>query len=318
MQDLDNYDYKLLYALEKNARAPLSNIAKELKISKQKVQYRLKRLEQLGYLEGYYGIIDNSTLGYTTYRIYFNFRNVTDAKRSEIINFFCRVDEVPHVLTLDNIWDVVIGISVKKIEDFHRVWLKLMIYKTYISNYNVSVYSPIYHFTCTFLLPNNKDIPKTMILGSEQEVKYDNKDLKILKALAPNIRKPIVEVAKEVNESPQFIINRIKLLEQKKIIQGYRPLINWNKLGYKHYKANLTLNSYIKYNGLFNYCQTKSNIYQLNKPIGGWDLEIEIYAKDYVHFKEIMNEIESKFPNMIEQYNYFSIDKTYKMTYLGI
>ena len=88
MQELDSFDYKLLYALEKNARLPLSTIAKEIKISKQKTLYRLKKLEQLEYVLGYYPIVDASTLGYTTYRIYFNFRNCDDKKRQEIISYF--------------------------------------------------------------------------------------------------------------------------------------------------------------------------------------------------------------------------------------
>jgi DNA-binding Lrp family transcriptional regulator len=318
MQELDNYDYKLLYALEKNARSPLSNIAKELKISKQKVQYRQKRLEDLDYILGYYPIVDASTLGYTTYRIYFNFRNCNDKKRNEIIHFFLQLNEVAHLLTLNNIWDLGIGVTVKKITDFHKFWEKIMQYKKYIDNYHICVYSPIYHFTCTFLLPNNNDIPKTMILGSEQEVKYDDKDLRILKSLAPNIRKPIVDIAKEVNESPQFVINRIKLLEKKKVIQGYKPLINWQKLGYTYYKANITLNSFDNYNDLFKFCQSNPYIFQLDKTIGGWDLEIEIYAKDNHHFRTIMNNLESQFPNAIEKYNYFTLDKTYKTTFLGI
>lgn len=318
MQDLDTYDYKLLYALEKGARQPIAKIAKEIKISKQKTLYRMKRLEQLGYLLGYYAIVDVSTLGYTTYRIYFNFKDTDNAKRKEIIDYYISLKEVTHILTLDNIWDLGIGIVAEKISDFHKIFEKLMKYKRNIAGYHVSVYSPIYHFTCTFLLPNNKDIPKTMILGSEQEVKHDNKDLKILKALAPNIRKPIIEIAKEVNESPQFVINRIHLLEKKKVIQGYKPLINWNKLGYRYYKANLTLNSYDRFNDLFKFCQTNPYICQLDKTIGGWDLEIEIYAKDNDHFKSIMNNIESKFPGIIEKYSFFTLDKTYKITYFGI
>jgi DNA-binding Lrp family transcriptional regulator len=318
MPELDTFDYKLLYALEKNARLPISQIAKEIKISKQKTLYRLKRLEQLEYVLGYYPIIDASTLGYTTYRIYLNFRNCNDKKRKELINYFCQLNEVSHVLSLDNIWDLGVGITVKKINDFHKAWEKLMVHKKYVDNYNISVYSPIYHFTCTFLLPKNTDLPKTMILGSEQEVKYDDKDLQILKILAPNIRKPIVEIAKEVNESPQFVINRIKLLEQKKVIQGYKPLINWSKLGYIYYKANITLNSFEKYNEIFKFCQSNAYVFQLDKTIGGSDLEIEVYARDDHHFKTIMNNLESQFPNAIQKYNYFTLDKTYKMTYLGI
>jgi len=318
MQDLDSFDYKLLYALEKNARAPITSIAKEIKVSKQKTFYRLKRLEQLEYILGYYPVVDASTLGYITYRNYFNLRNCNDKKRQEIINFFLKLNEVAHLLTLNNIWDLGVGVTVKKTSDYHKFWEKAMQYKKYIDSYHVSVYSPIYHFTCTFLLPNNKDIPKTMILGSEQEVKYDDKDLKILKALVPNIRLPIVTIAKQVKESPQFVINRIKLLEKKKVIQGYRPLINWQKLGYKYYKANITLNSFDIFNDIFKFCQSNPYIFQLDKTIGGWDLEIEIYAKDDHHFKTIMNNLESQFPNSIEKYNFFTLDKTYKTTFLGI
>jgi DNA-binding Lrp family transcriptional regulator len=77
-------DKKLIYALEKDAREPLSKIAKTLNESKQKTYYRLKRLERMNIILGYNAIIDVSGLGYTTYRVYLNLKNMDESRRRKL------------------------------------------------------------------------------------------------------------------------------------------------------------------------------------------------------------------------------------------
>jgi len=315
---LSQSDYKLLYALEKDARKSVSKIAKEIRESKQKTYYRIKRLEKLGLILGYYAIIDVSNLGYTTYRIYLNLKNVDNVRRKEIIDFFVGIPEVAHVFSFDNIFDLGVGIVVKNVQDFHNVWHRVMKYKRNIANYHISIYSPIYHFTRTFLSPDTKDIPEILVLGAEQEIQYDDKDLAVLKSIASNVRKPIVDVAKEINESPQFVISRIKSLEKKKVIQGYKPIIDWGALGYDYYKVNITLSNIDKINELFSFCHTNPYIVQVDKTIGGWDFEFELFVRNKEHFNEIMDALTKKFPDTIEEYTLFMFDKVYKTTFFPV
>ena len=187
-----------------------------------------------------------------------------------------------------------------------------MVYKEFIDSYHISIYSPIYHFTRTFLSPKRDEIPKTLILGGNEKVEFDTLDIQIIKELVPNIRKPLIEIASKLQKSLQFVINRLKTLEKKGIIQGYRPILNWHFLGYDYYKVDIALKSHKNFKELFEYCKNHPYIFQIDKTIGGSDFEIEIYAQSKEHFKEIMQRLQDKFSMLLKNYTYFTLGKTYK------
>jgi DNA-binding Lrp family transcriptional regulator len=60
----------------------------------------------------------------------------------------------------------------------------------------------------------------------------DEIDDKILEKLNENARKSYREIARELNISLTTVSNRIKRMEDEKIIERYIPLINQEKIGY--------------------------------------------------------------------------------------
>ena len=60
----------------------------------------------------------------------------------------------------------------------------------------------------------------------------DEIDDKILEKLNENARKSYREIARELNISLTTVSNRIKKMEDEKIIERYIPLINQEKIGY--------------------------------------------------------------------------------------
>jgi DNA-binding Lrp family transcriptional regulator len=60
----------------------------------------------------------------------------------------------------------------------------------------------------------------------------DELDYEILEKLNENARKSYREIARELKVSLSTISNRIKKLEDEKVIESYIPLINQEKIGY--------------------------------------------------------------------------------------
>jgi DNA-binding Lrp family transcriptional regulator len=60
----------------------------------------------------------------------------------------------------------------------------------------------------------------------------DELDYKILEKLNENARKSYREIARELKVSLSTISNRIKKLEDEKVIERYIPIINQEKFGY--------------------------------------------------------------------------------------
>ena len=78
--DLRQSERGVITALSLNARAPLSEIAREVCLSRQAVSYTLEKLTERKVLEGLYAILDIAKMGYVYYRIYFRFQNFTPSR----------------------------------------------------------------------------------------------------------------------------------------------------------------------------------------------------------------------------------------------
>ncbi len=61
---MDKVDQKIIQMLQKNARIPVKDIAKEVFLSSPAVSARIDRLVQDGLIKGYHMTIDRSKLGY--------------------------------------------------------------------------------------------------------------------------------------------------------------------------------------------------------------------------------------------------------------
>lgn len=315
-QKLDKKDSFLLYQLDINGRSSLTQLAKKARMSKQLVKYRIQRLEQNGFIKSYSTMIDHTKLGFTTFRVYLKLRNVTAEKRKEIIDYCVQQKKIWAVVLISGHSDIALGIGVQNIYEFYEVWENLLNhFLINIKDYRVSIYSPIYHFTISYLINKNDESP-IRILGGHEKAQYDEKDIKILTILSKNARTHIITIAQQVQLTPEAASYRIKQLEKQGIIQGYRALIDSTKLGYQYYKADVRLTNYSKMKQLIHFCHQHPNIYQVDKTIGGETIEIEFQVTSLQHMHQIMDDINKQFPNIVESYDYFTVLSQEKHTYM--
>ncbi len=108
----------------------------------------------------------------------------------------------------------------------------------------------------------------------------DELDYNILEKLNENARKSYREIARELNISLTTVSNRIKKMENEKIIERYIPLINQEKIGYD---LTAVINAKISHGKLIE-VQEKisknkhvSNVYDIT---GEWDSLIIAHFKD--------------------------------------
>lgn len=134
-------------------------------------------------------------------------------------------------------------------------------------------------------------------------IKLDLKDQKILAELDFDARISNTELAKRVLLSKKSIEHRISRLESNGIIIGYRPIINFMKLGYYYCRLFIKLQyltekikkdieSYIKENNFANW-----SIWFR----GEYDLGLGIWAKSLKEFKETTMEFNTKFNKYLKE-----------------
>ncbi len=72
--ELDTVELKILNQIAGNGQLPLTNLAQSLKLSSRQIGYRIKKMIDLGVIEGFRTEIDISKLGYQSYKVYIYLR----------------------------------------------------------------------------------------------------------------------------------------------------------------------------------------------------------------------------------------------------
>ena len=320
MVKIDKFDRKILYELEKNSSITITEIAKKIGRSKEFTLFRIERLEKMDIIENYTAIIDMQKLGYFTFRVYFRLQNITKEQREKIDDFLKSDDNIWSITYMHGKWDYAIFIGVKIVEEFHKVWNRVLFeYKEMISEHKVALYTPIYNFNKIFFLDDKESVKEERterVYGISKRVKFDELDLKIIKNYAINVRIPISSVAGKLGVSPDTARARIKRLENEKVIVGYKIDLNLQKLNMQGYRVDLSLNSIKRNKQIFEYCKQHKNFYQINNSIGGADFELEVIVRDLNHLFEIMNDLVNKFSDVIKNYEYMGFSLFPKLAYI--
>ena len=135
---------------------------------------------------------------------------------------------------------------------------------------------------------------------SQDELKLDKIDLKILYELDKNCRTPLTQLAKKVRKSRQSVEYRINQLIKNEIIISFDTSINPCKLGYKIYKNYLQLrNVPDQKNRLISYLKGCGKVYWFGECDGEWNIIFGIFAKTDYEFYELKNEILTNFNEII-------------------
>lgn len=308
---LDLKDRKLLYELDKDSRQSNAAIGKKIRLNKNTVNYKIKRLEKEGVILGYYPVIDISKIGYFLIRSYLKFFNTTKAKEKEIIDWLVKDTQVGVVVEIDTIYDLALMVPVKNIYEFDEFWISFKKkFRKHFWEERVDIFSGVYHFKRKYLI-DKKDPEKYEYFGNKEIVEHDELDMGILQILSKNAKTPLIDIAEKLKTPERTIAFRIKKLEKNKIIQGYRVNINLAKIGYEYFKVNMILNSMEDYDKLFSYTDAHPNIIYYDKTISNYDFEIDVEIESKEKLLELLADIKQKF--RIRNIEILSFKEYYKL-----
>jgi DNA-binding Lrp family transcriptional regulator len=312
---MDKKTRRILHELSKNARTPLKQLAKKVSLSESTLSYRLTQLHKEEIILGTAPIIDHSKLNHIVYRIYASFFGTTTKKEQEIFNWLKQQKAVLVLASVQGEYDILIMSAVSSSEKFHDFLKNFKEkYRKFIGTLETFTYLKTYHFSRDYLIENEERT--TIVTGESQKEKIDELDKKILRSLATDARKPVLQISKEINVPVRTVSNRLKLLEKKKIILGYSLNLNLNKIEREYYKLNIIGNENIDYSSLINFAAHLDSSIYVDETIGKYDFELNVEVKNKQELNEIINSIKEKMKG-IRHLNLFQINKYLKLTYLG-
>ena len=316
MGKIDRLDKKILYELDVNCRQSNAALGKKLRTSKEVINYRLHRLEEKKIIKGYRTIIDLSKCGYTIYRSYLKFQNMSESIEKEIFKYLNNSKEVWLIGSLAGRVDLVFAFWAKTQSEFYSFWVSFLSrFRKNIQWENISVILEYRHFRRAYLLDKKEDISEAVSIGSDSPVPFDSIDWTILSKMSKNARISLLQLAKECKLTSMAIKHRISNLKKKGFIKGFSVLLDFSKLDYEYYKVDMILEDVSKKSILQSYIQHLPNSVYIEGSIGASDLEFDFEVKNLKEFMGIMQSIKEKFPGVIRNFEYFSVLKIHKTLY---
>jgi len=274
---LDKIDIKILDVLRNNARAPLTEIAKKCRISKQTALYRIKKLVKDKIIKGFHAYIDFKRLGYDTYYVFIQTRYIEDEQ--EFIKDLSKIKGCIIIMKSITQYSYNLKIITK---DVYKMMVELQ--QFFIKKKTVTS-----HFILQRL---EKPVEK---------IEIDDKDKKILEELSINCRLSSLELSKITGLSYDIVHNRLKRLIKNKAIENFLTVLDFDREGFMYYSVLLKFaddkfDNFLKFNSEL---KLDPLVVRRFACVGEFSYMFEMVDNNYVAINDKLNKIRSQFHDMI-------------------
>jgi len=199
-----------------NARISMTELAKNVGVSREVVNYRLKQLETKKIIEGYYAVLDTAKLGIMYSRILYKYKQMSKEKENELLEYCRKSPNIAWVSLNDGRWDITIIPLIKNISTLELIYDDINIkFGKFLHQPYLSFAFKIYHFKHNYLHLKNEIVEHVMGDKFEEKIKFDETDDKILKVISNDARISLLDIAKKIKSTPKLVAYRLKKTNSK-------------------------------------------------------------------------------------------------------
>ncbi|MBN2142818.1 winged helix-turn-helix transcriptional regulator [Candidatus Woesearchaeota archaeon] len=302
MNNLDKKDLGILRELDFDARMSISSLAKKVRVSKEVANYRLKKLIDQKIIEGFVPVIDPFAFGYQMYGLHLRLRNANSEIRKELRDWVQAQGNAFRLLTLGGAWHYFISFFAKDPLDFNNMYETLVAkFASHIQKKSVSIIVEMEQWPYNLLYTN--PVPKHIKIGEIGSVKLDETDKQLLDLLSRNARASLVELGQKMKLTANAVKYRIKALEQKKVIKGYRMILDHEYFKLSRYSVTLRLSDMAKRKEVMGLLSARKEVLYTFKLIGGGDVRFEMLCESPIRLYALIDEINALRPGIVADFD---------------
>lgn len=318
---IDHIDREILSALDFGARQGLAPISKKACISPQLLDYRLKSLRKRGIVVGFRPVIDSFRLGYLYYRLFVRLNDTSPQRVAKIAAFAKKTPQVLWCYQMNGRYNLVLSFWARSVQEFERLTLTFLAqHGDAIDDYNQDQIYRLRHFSIDRLFGKRS----SCIVDIEESLEtfsIDPLDQSILRALTADSRQPYSSIAHVCGTSDKVVAYRVERLEERKIIRGYRPILNWPLLGRYHWKVFIRLN--LDKKGIIekalNYIHKTPEVFCTLHGVGfPGEIDIEVVLDSYKGLFGYIDKLQQAFPGCVKSYERLEFTAVHKVDYLPL
>ncbi|MDD9953922.1 MAG: Lrp/AsnC family transcriptional regulator [Candidatus Woesearchaeota archaeon] len=304
---VDARDKKILELLSKDGRMPFSAIAKQVRLARDTVDYRVKRLQKHNILNGFIPHVNLHSFGYMTYHVFMIINTLNEERKQALLDALIQHPNTRSVMEYHDTWDLEWAVIAKDIREFDIIVSELtkdfsdIVRRkdelTIIKGYK-SVQlpgTPYEHYA-------RDDQPQ---VKNPEKTKIDTTDMDLLNILTRNARLSTYEIGQELQVSADKVAYRMKRLKEHGVIYGFTSAVNLSALGYHWYTFSINLRTMdTKKERLFTaFIRDNEHVLRAVKIMGHWDILIYILADSSGSFHTTFKQIQEKLSAETNEYH---------------
>ena len=313
---LDIFDKKILYELDINSRTSASKIAKKLKLPKETVNYRIKRLEKKGWINCLYTIFNASFLGYSYYRIFLKLYKITSIVESEIIDYIRSDPTCTNLRIIEGHYDLVF-LTIQKnpgeLKGFLQCFLNT--FGMYVQEKNIHILMKTTKLNQKFLY-SGKTMKKTFSHVKLKEYVPNKIDFGIMKSLSTNARIKLRDMAHALNVDSRLIEYHVKRMEHTGIIVSYTTDLDIKKLNREIIQIDIALKDPAFIHKIINFFDKTNTCLFIHEMLGKYDLSVELYVENDEMLRNIIEKFIKQFLENFINYDVSHVYKEYVINWL--
>lgn len=304
---LDVKDKKILAILSANCRMPLSKIAHEVGLSRDSVDYRIKRMVDKGIIVAFVPVLETSKFGYNYFHVFLLLEESDQQKRQQFIEDLKVHPNVKSVIEYSDRWDLEVVLIAKTVLDFDNVITEILSKHTDVvlekSKLGVIKYYSSRSIPCSFYEAiNEQNCIDANDYGTAHAL--DEKDLQIISILSRDARVSTYKIAEQAGLSADTVSYRIKNMLKSKYILKFGILLNLSLLNYEWYTFAIQVKTLDeKHEQKFKeFIKNHPYIIRAVKTLGSHDLLLYIVTDSSAAFHSTIKSIKNQFSDIISNY----------------
>ncbi len=319
-------DRELLFLYSEDARIKIRELARLLKKSSQRLKYNVKTLEKDRIVFNPYSVIDYSFFGLLLFRVYFKGGYVSEKNKNMVLQ---KLQEHPYVVSiyeLDGAFDLVIEMEAPNASRFNKELGKITAAIPTLNNYKVLLNVVTHLYPRIYLLKHSplanelmNKFGRDIVIGGDRQVENFNRgETSVLYNIVFNPKIRLTKLALQTKINVKTVNAILKRLSQRKILKGYKQLIDANSIDIYKHRLFLKLHnlSQEKENQLMEHISKTPEIIQVNKTVGDWNMELDLESFDKSRIRYLTVQLREDFRELIETFDIMEFYQYHKKTFL--
>jgi len=229
-------ELKILREIANNSRISKKQLAKKVGISRELMEYHVKKLKQKKIILGSQARINLSSFSSNNYHLLIKLKNKSKVREDKLIETLKKLNYTHFIARIGGDFDYIVGFSIKKTDDL-QVYIDTLYEKHGTIVEHHEIFTMIQEIKNDFSeVFEGGTFPKQKsIVNVEEKPILDKKDKIILQELSIDAQTPTIKIAEKCKLTPAAILQRIKKLMKEKIILSFMTRIDVMKLKKEFY-----------------------------------------------------------------------------------